>query len=635
MPDRTYEVKISTPYDSAGAKASQADLDALAQKATALAASADGAGVSTGRIVDAAGRLREANGRFVEMGQSVDQVRQHLSNAEHEADHFLSSLKQGINIDIGHRLVENTVAKVENAAVPGVGAGTAAMAGGGAAATVGTVVAGAVIGTSIGYGMHQNAVNQEGLADQATGEESGKGTDHLTALRNAIAAAVKPEEQQKLREQLVQYIADQTKARDDLKTSIGDNNPTGSQIGAAAMAGGSGAQMQLGDPHAADRLTAFDVSLKLATGTLDRFASLAGSDPADDPRSKRNAASLEKYHSSDQYKYEQAELAGDQKGMDAYGFEKEVAAIKKKLMAAPFNLPEALARTEAEAQALAKDLAKQRKGLSTELDRVNGQTEKTKDPGSIQVDLDAKMRDLTATVPANLQGAATSGDLGAVAAGVSAMPTGTQTEIDQKTKLVELLKQIVALRHDEEAAQRKEDAGQKRDGHDAKATADAQKAHDDTLAAEKEEIAILQARANGNEAEARQLERKRDIQREITRLMKENLSYAEAQPIAEQRVNLQDDAKDKKKDDAAARRENAHHHHGEHAADNRKPAPIQGYHASPLDAGYNGPLARGRGRSGTAERELAKWKAAAKTMRIGTEEVLSRRLNMFRPFLNN
>ena len=107
MTYRTYEIKVSTPYDGSGAQAAQADLNAIADKATKVATSAEGAGVSTGRIVDAAGRLREANGRFVEMGQSVDQVRQHLSNAEHEADHFLSSLKQGVNIDLGHRLVES------------------------------------------------------------------------------------------------------------------------------------------------------------------------------------------------------------------------------------------------------------------------------------------------------------------------------------------------------------------------------------------------------------------------------------------------------------------------------------------------------------------------------------------------
>ena len=39
MPDKVYEVKITTPYDGSGAQAAQADFSGIAQQAEKVAAS--------------------------------------------------------------------------------------------------------------------------------------------------------------------------------------------------------------------------------------------------------------------------------------------------------------------------------------------------------------------------------------------------------------------------------------------------------------------------------------------------------------------------------------------------------------------------------------------------------------------
>ncbi len=113
MPDKVYEIKITTPADLTGAQATQAALTGIAQQAEQVTASAGaatvgvaGAAEATGRFTDAAGKVREANGQFVATGKSAQEAGGHIAEASHEADHFIASLKAGVGIDLGHRLIE-------------------------------------------------------------------------------------------------------------------------------------------------------------------------------------------------------------------------------------------------------------------------------------------------------------------------------------------------------------------------------------------------------------------------------------------------------------------------------------------------------------------------------------------------
>ena len=98
----------------------------------------------------------------------------------------------------------------------------------------------------------------------------------------------------------------------------------------------------------------------------------------------------------------------------------------------------------------------------------------------------------------------------------------------------------VEQNHKEEEAEAKEAAD------DAKKTAAATKKRADAIAGEKEQIAITQARASGNDALADKLEKQRDLQTEITRLMGQGLNYTEALDLATQKVNAQNDEQDRK-----------------------------------------------------------------------------------------
>lgn len=117
MPDKPFQIRVTTP----GAPEAQAAFAGIAQQADKVAASAGAvtagsgsAAEATGRFVDAAGRLREANGRFVEMGGSAKKAAGDISDASHEADHLIATLKTGVGIDLGHRIIEG-IAEVPRA----------------------------------------------------------------------------------------------------------------------------------------------------------------------------------------------------------------------------------------------------------------------------------------------------------------------------------------------------------------------------------------------------------------------------------------------------------------------------------------------------------------------------------------
>ncbi len=104
MPD--FQIVLKTLADLTGISQTDEGLQKLAQQALNVAASAGQAGAETGRFVDAAGKLREANGQFVATGTSAQEAGKKIGEASHEADHFVESLKAGVSIDIGHRIVE-------------------------------------------------------------------------------------------------------------------------------------------------------------------------------------------------------------------------------------------------------------------------------------------------------------------------------------------------------------------------------------------------------------------------------------------------------------------------------------------------------------------------------------------------
>ena len=890
MPDQDYTFRISFPADLSGAQATQAAIGTITAQADKLAGSAAQAGAETGRFVDATGRLREASGRFVETGKTVEDVKKHLSDAEHEADHFASTLKAGISIDLGHRLVEaisEVPAKFRevieegvrfNAQMETLGVGLAGAFRAAdpdkylnfqAAQVAGTQALEAirVKANELGLDFHSVA---EGLSINLRGLEEGgvtdlqqqidivttlnqaaasKGLDGTRAQRDIIdllqgranrtlfgqelgitdqdvkmareagklyeflsdrlsaykeggqaAANTFAAAEQRLKnetEQLYGEISkpvfealkealqeindllkdgqvgeelkglgydvaelvkdgatllrwgieaapvlyrvaegagaislalallklpdlvamlgrkslawlenaaaiDKATASTKLNTAATEENnlvkettpvagvggvgkgAAAAEEGTAAEAGAGGfllggtstaflgvslaalaagyelikiwesaknqqidalhAQSETGSAavvaaqkqiDAADNVTKKEQArldltkqiadlqakiaanqptqrmnahtgrfvssggdedqvlilteqLRLARHELDTLDTNAGRHLQEKGDDKRGREALNRYHDTDEFKLEQAQLTGNQEDIDAYGFQIEVKKIKEKLMET-LHLPDALAQSEAEARALANDLAKQRKKLDSELDHVDSAAEKTKDAAGIRQDLDAKLRELNAGLPAGGAQATATGELGAVADTIKGLPEGTQDEISQKEKLAELLKQIIALRNEEGQAKRREDAATEQKQREDKAVADQQKAHDDALAAERLEVEILKERASGNEAEARQLEKKRDLQKEITRLMQEGLTFQEAQSVAQDRVNLKDDAAYAKRDDAEARREEAarrreqrqddHHRRGD-----RESFVVHGYHDPNQDA---------------------------------------------------
>ena len=89
MPD--FIIKISTPADLSGAQATIQSFAQVEQTANAVNAAATRAGSAD---------LRP-------LAQGAQEAGKQLSEAEHEADHLLESLKLGVGIDIGHRIVES------------------------------------------------------------------------------------------------------------------------------------------------------------------------------------------------------------------------------------------------------------------------------------------------------------------------------------------------------------------------------------------------------------------------------------------------------------------------------------------------------------------------------------------------
>ncbi len=870
MPDRELTYKVITTADLAGAVATQTAYEGIAQKADKVATSAAGAGVETGRFTDAAGRLREANGRFVETGNSVDEVKKHLSDASHEADHFASSLKAGVGIDLGHRLVEliaEVPAKIREMTEEGVRFNAMAetmkvgLAGAfrsadpdtftsfHAAETAASEAFEAIKAKSIELGLDLHAVT-EGLSINLRGLAEGgvrdltQQIDLITTLNQAAAAkglagnqasrdiidllngranrtlfgaelGIKDEDVKAAREagKLYEFLNEKLSAYKEggqaaantfaaaeqrLKTetevlygeiskpvfdvlkdalnqinellkdgnvaeelsgmghdiaavasdgatllrwgiefapvlfrvaegvgavslaiallklpgiisSLGQKSlawlknaesidtetaalnrntlaaeenalakkgvPGAGAGGAVAGAAGGGffstagagaaigtgmvaleagyaliklwesaknaeidaikdrseaesasivamqTQVDLADtvtkkdkaraelkkeiaeleakikaaetsdftPDGAgggvysdadpDATTLDRERLRSKQHQLDTFDRHAGKKDterhANEAREKREKDALDDYHKTDEYQLDEAELTGNQQGIDDYSYNIEVAKIKKELMEKR-GLSEAEAKKEAERRATGHDLTKQRKSLDPEVDRLGEQFDKQRDSASIGQDLAAKRNEFFGALPG-----VTPGDLPGAVTAMRAMPEGTQEEIDQKTKLRDLLKQIADLRKDEETAKRREDAAKGKSDGDAKAAADLKKQHDETISAERLEVDILRARATGHEAEARQLERKRDLQREINRLMQAGLTDAEAEPLARDAVKLKDDAADAKKDERGAGR-GAREPRGDR---DKEHVVIHGYHDPDQDAG--------------------------------------------------
>ena len=485
-------------------------------------------------------------------------------------------------------LVRNTGAAETNAAAKVTSGG--ARAASGAGGFLSTAGAGAAIGTGlvaleVGYALIKLIESTENSRIDKLHEESETDTAHVLSLQTQVDLADDAKKKDEARAAIKAQIA-------RLDKEIAENETR--NLGIIDQA-----QAEQDDGTLVKRETRRDLQHQ-----LDTLEASAGKHLGDKENNTRGQKALDAYHDTDEYKLKQAELSGNQDDEDAYGFLAQVDKIKKELVEKQ-HLPDApapdggksIAQVEAEAQALANDLAKQRKGLNESLDRLESQTEKTKDAAGIKADLDVKNRDLAGALPGT-----NTADLSAVRGAIRDLPEGSQAEITQKEKLRDLLKEILALSKDYAAAKNSEDA-------DARKVADAQKAHDDALASERLEVEILRARAAGNETLARQKERERDMQREITRLMQEHLTLEEATAVARDTINLKDDARDKKKDDAEARREEAARRREEredrpsHRRGERETFVTEGYHDPNQDRNgglHTGGLSTGNlGSSGT------------------------------------
>ena len=136
---------------------------------------------------------------------------------------------------------------------------------------------------------------------------------------------------------------------------------------------------------------------------------------------------------------------------------------------------------------------------------------------------------------------ATDSNLDAATKAVQALPTpdGDKAAADSKAALVKLLQQAITLQKEYNEALTKEKAlsdkqTEKKDQHDS------------TLAEQQANLAILRARAAGQDDLADKLEKEKELRQEILRLQKEGLSTQEATTLATQTQNAEQAVTDRK-----------------------------------------------------------------------------------------
>ena len=420
---------------------------------------------------------------------------------------------------------ENNLVK-ETSPVPVVGKGVgAAGAGAAGASTLGTTIGVSLVALEAGLILIQKWEAAQNEAIDTSQKISDSGSQDILALREQIDLAETAKQKDEARAKAKQVLAD---------------------IDAKIAANQSSAYTTEGQKYTLYNDPDLDTILKQqrlgAQRTLDTFDDNAGSDAegarqrAADAKAKKDKAALDAYQQTPDYKLGEAESSGDQDKIDDAEYDDKVAKLKTNLIE-KHRLGEDDAELEAQRLVTGREQTKEAQSLRTELEHITGELEKQRDAATINRDLTAKQAELLAALPSGI-----GGDVSSLAGAVTSLPQGTEAEIAQKSRLADLLKEILALKKEGEAADNRE-----------KADAESAKKLGDAIAAEKEETAILRARAKGENEVADALEKQRDLRRESHALQVLGASQAEADAIALDKINAQNDEQDRKDADRASR----------------------------------------------------------------------------------
>ncbi len=288
---------------------------------------------------------------------------------------------------------------------------------------------------------------------------------------------------------------------------------------------------------------------------------------AADRAAKRNAEAQGKYEADPRSQSAQAGLDADAAAAASDKHRVQVQKDADELQKKWVGMSRQQAEADAEREITGSEVLKGAQALNKELDATIAKEEKL----ASSADVAAKLRGVYGSIldklpegaRSGLSDATTNDNLRAVSTAVEGVPVnpGDKASLDAKKALVDLLKEALQLQRDydeavgkEATAKAKDDRESKRNQENAQRAAEEAKQRSDVIADEREQIAIDQARARGDQNAANALEKQRDIRLEITRLMQAGLSYAEAQTLAEQKITAENDSQDRKQADKYATR---------------------------------------------------------------------------------
>ncbi len=251
-------------------------------------------------------------------------------------------------------------------------------------------------------------------------------------------------------------------------------------------------------------------------------------------QAKEDAATAKDVTGTTDFALLKANANGDDAEIDRLtrkqAIEAQIDALKKEHPKASAKELEVLA----EQNVALKEQADALKTINREQSQVDKRSHKDDTLEGVTSQISEKSKRLSSALPDDLRGSLS---VSQMASAIESLPASTAAEATEKAKLLKIVGELVEL---EERRAKLSGQRTKQQQDDAKDQADTLKKHDETLQSQNEGIAILQAKANGQDALAKKLEEERKIRQEIDRLMKAGLSYDEAKSSATKEAQLQD-----------------------------------------------------------------------------------------------